>query len=169
MSEEFESARLEMGLLIESVRSAILASVDGDGIPLSSYAPVYVDENRCFHVYISSMAKHTSQIRRSSKASVMLIEDESVAQNLFARKRLTVDCHAEVIARDSADWIDIVAKMEERHGETMSSLIGLVDFDLFRLIPSEGRLVLGFGRAYRIFGEGLAEIGYVGGGGHRSK
>ncbi len=169
MSEEFESARIEMDLLIESVRSAILASVDGKGVPLSSYAPVYVDQNRNFYVYISSMAKHSSQIRRAEKASVMLIEDESVAQHLFARKRLTVDCRAEVVDRDAADWLDIIGMMESRHGETMSALKGLVDFDLFRLIPNEGRLVLGFGKAYRVFGDSLQEIDYVGGGGHRSK
>ncbi len=169
MSEEFESARVEMELLIKSVRSAILASVDGKGIPLSSYAPVYVDQNRSFYVYISTMAKHTVQIRRATKTSVMLIEDESVAENLFARKRLTVDCRVEVIERDSADWIEIMGLMEGRHGETMGFLKGLIDFDLFRLIPGEGRLVLGFGKAYRVFGDSLQEIGYIGGGGHRSK
>ncbi len=169
MSEEFETARIEMDSLIESVQSAILASVDGAGNPLSSYAPVFVDQSCKFYVYISSMAKHTSQIRRSEKASVMLIEDESVAENLFARKRLTVDCQAEIIDRDSSDWNHIVARMESRHGETMGYLKELVDFDLFRLTPSEGRLVLGFGRAYQVSGESLKEIGYVGGGGHRSK
>ncbi len=169
--EEFESALEEMKSLIATARSAILASANSKGDPLSSYAPVYVDEKRRFYVYISSMAKHTSQIRRSGKASAMLIEDESAAENLFARKRLTVDCDAVVLERDSEVWSGAIAKMVERHGETMASLKNLVDFDLFQLTPTEGRLVLGFGRAYRLFGEGLREIGYVGGGGggHRSK
>ena len=52
--------------------------------------------------------------------------------------------------------------MEKHLGETVSSLKSLTDFDLIRLIPSEGRLVLGFGRAYRVFGNGLREIGYIG-------
>ena len=168
--EEFENARNEMESLIGSVRSAILASVSSKGEPLSSYAPVYLDEGRRFYVYISSMAKHTSQIRRSGKASAMLIEDESVAENLFARKRFTVDCDAIVLKRDSEAWLEGIAGMEARHGETMASLKNLVDFDLFQLTPKEGRLVLGFGRSYRVSGEGLSEIGYVsGGGGHRSK
>lgn len=169
MSEEFTTAQTEMQSLMESVRSAILASVDRSGNPLASYAPVYVDEKRCFYVYISSMAKHTVQVRRSKKASVMLIEDESVAENLFARKRLTVDCEADVLEREGEDWQSAMAKMEERHGETMTSLKGLTDFDLFRLSPYEGRLVLGFGRAYQVSGKGLENIGYIGGGGHRSK
>ena len=169
MEEEFSAALEEMESLIGSVKSAMLASVGSKGDPLASYAPAYVDEKRRFYVYISSMAKHTSQIRRSGKASVMLIEDESVTENLFARKRLTVDCDAEVLDRDSEAWLEAIAAMEMRLGETMSYLKDLVDFDLFRLEPSEGRLVLGFGKAYRVFGAILNEIGYVGGGGHRSK
>lgn len=169
MNEEFQTASSEMELLLDRVRSAILASVDSKGQPLSSYAPVLVDGDRRFHVYISSLAKHTSQIKRSGMASVMIIEDEADAENLFARKRLTVDCSAEVVARDSDDWNETMALMEDRFGETVSSLKGMTDFDLIRLEPSEGRLVLGFGRAYSVYGNGLQEIGYVGGGGHRSK
>ena len=169
MSEEFDTAQNEMRTLLERVRSAILASVDSKAQPLSSYAPVWVDDDRRFHVYISSLAKHTSQIKRSGLASVMIIEDESEADNLFARKRLTVDCRVEVVDRNTEDWEATMGRMEKRLGETVSSLKGLTDFDLIRLIPSEGRLVLGFGRAYRLFGNGLREIGYIGGGGHRSK
>ncbi|MDE0770383.1 MAG: pyridoxamine 5'-phosphate oxidase family protein [Opitutaceae bacterium] len=167
--EEFESALVEMETLVEAVKSAILGSVSSKGNPLCSYAPVYVDEERRCHVYISSMAKHTSQIRRSGKASVMLIEDESVAENLFARKRLTVDCEAMVLERDSDAWLEGIAAMEERHGETMQSLKTYVDFDLFQLKPIEGRLVLGFGKSYRVFGPALQKIDYVGGGGHHTK
>ena len=167
--EEFEKALEEMESLIGTVKSAVLGSVSSKGDPLSSYAPVYVDAERRCHVYISSMAKHTSQIRRSGKASVMLIEDESVAENLFARERLTIDCEAKVLERDSEVWLEGIAAMEERHGEIMSSLKSYVDFDLFQLNPIEGRLVLGFGRSYEVFGPGLKEIDYVGGGGHRAK
>lgn len=167
--DEFESAQAEMEELIASIRSVILASSGSKGEPLSSYAPVFVDESRHFFVYISSMAKHTSQIRRSKLASAMLIEDESTADNLFARKRLTVDCSAQVVERGTSEWRSSMDALEARHGETVASLKGLVDFDLFELSPIEGRLVLGFGRAYRVFGERLQDIGYVGGGGHRSK
>jgi putative heme iron utilization protein len=169
VSEEFDTAKKDMEGLIESSRSAILASADSKGAPLASYAPFWVDDERRFHVYISSMAKHTAQIRRSGRASLMLIEDEGTAENLFARKRLTVDCCARVLKRDSEAWEKAIAGMVQRHGETMDYLKGLIDFDLFELSPEEARLVLGFGRAYRVFGKGLAEIGYVGGGGHRSK
>ena len=169
MEAEFKEAQERMMQLIEASRSAILGTVDGRGNPLSSYAPVWVDGENRFHVYISTMAKHTSALRRSGKASVMLIEDESVSENLFARKRLTVDCSSEVIERDSGEWSKLMDTMESRLGETLGYLRNLIDFDLFRLTPTEGRLVLGFGKAYRVFGAGLNEISYVRGGGHKEK
>jgi len=167
MEEEFKEAQVEMIALMKSTRSAILGTVDSRGNPLSSYAPVWIDGENRFHVYISTMAKHTSAVRRSGKASLMLIEDESASDNLFARKRLSVDCSSEVIERDTEEWNEIMSAMEDRLGETLGYLRNLVDFDLFRLTPSEGRLILGFGKAYRVFGAGLTEIGFIGGGGHK--
>ena len=173
MSEEdqeaFDWASEELGRLIAGVKCCELSTVSPRGAPLASYAPVYVDADRCFYVYVSAMAKHYGHLRKSGVASLMLIEDEATAENLFARKRLTVDCEARLVPRASEEWGAIMGLMEERLGETLGYLRELTDFDLFQLTPNEGRLVLGFGKAYRVAGKGLSEIGYVGAGGHRSK
>ncbi len=167
--EEFAWAMREFAELRKSVRSCMLATVSASGQPLSSYAPVLVDEAGDFFVYVSAMAKHYAHLRKSGRASLSLIEDEGAAEELFARKRVTVDCEANLIERDGEDWNRGISGLEERHGSIMGYLKELVDFDLFRLRPLEGRLVLGFGKAYRVFGEGLSEISYLGAGGHRSK
>ncbi len=166
--EELAWATQEFRKLRESVRSCILATVSSKGLPLSSYAPVLVDGAGDFYVYVSAIAKHYGHLRKSGLASLSLIEDESAAEQLFARKRVTTDCAATLIERGSDDWGTIMAGLENRHGSTMGYLKELTDFDLFRLRPSEGRLVLGFGKAYRVFGPGLSEISYLGVGGHRS-
>lgn len=168
-AEEFAWAREELGLLVDSVRSCQMATVSASGHPLQSYAPVFVNERRQFFVYVSAMAKHYAHLRKNGLVSLSLIEDESVAETLFARKRVTVDCAAALVQRDGEDWEDGISGLEERHGETMSYLKDLVDFDLFCLTPQEGRLVLGFGKAYRVFGEALQDLSYLGAGGHRSK
>ncbi len=167
--EEFDWAKGEMASLREKQRCCALGTVSKNGAPLSSYAPVFIDERFRLYVFVSAMAKHYGHLRGEGLASVTLIEDESAAENLFARKRLTVDCVATLVPRDSEEWKQGTAGIEKRCGETMSYLVGLSDFDLFRLDPSEGRLVLGFGKAYRVWGEGLGEIGYLGAGGHRTK
>ncbi|MDQ8185119.1 pyridoxamine 5'-phosphate oxidase family protein [Pelagicoccus sp. SDUM812002] len=166
--EELDWALREFEELRRSVRSCILATTSTKGFPLSSYAPVFLDEDGDFFVYVSAMAKHYAHLRKSGLASVSLIEDETVAEELFARKRVTTDCEAEMVERDSQKWKAVMDGFEKRHGATVGYLKGLVDFDLFRLRPNEGRLVLGFGKAYRVFGKGLTEISYLGAGGHRS-
>ena len=58
MSEEFENALEEMELLMGSVKTAILGSVSPKGIPLSSYAPFYVDAEPISPIPVESNALH---------------------------------------------------------------------------------------------------------------
>ncbi|MDQ8203245.1 pyridoxamine 5'-phosphate oxidase family protein [Pelagicoccus sp. SDUM812003] len=167
--KEFEWAAKEMEALLQRVRCCQLATVSSSGSPLASYAPVFVDEERRFYVFVSAIAKHYGHLKRSGKASLSMIDDESASENLFARKRLTVDCDVALVERDSEAWLEGTAGLQRRGGETMGYLKELSDFDLFRLRASEGRLVLGFGKAYRVSGERLETIAYLGAGGHRSK
>ncbi len=53
--------------------SLCMSTVDKEGWPLISYAPFVVDDNRSFYVFLSDLAKHTSFLRESGKASVMLL------------------------------------------------------------------------------------------------
>ncbi len=169
-SDELSAAMEDCRKLMGSLSSIVLATSGHDSQPLASYAPVYVDENNCLYVYVSSLAKHTALLRKTGLASAMFIEDESASSDLFARKRLSMDCSVEVIPRDTQNWVQIMNAMEERLGETLASLRGLLDFDLFRLQPKEGRLILGFGQAYRVSGENLSRIDFLrGGSGHKTK
>ena len=43
-----------------------------------------------------------------------------------------------------------MALYREEHGTTVDLLLTLPDFKLFRLTPDQGRLVLGFGRAFTL-------------------
>lgn len=167
--EELRWAAEQMESLKVRVRSCMMATVSKEGRPLSSYAPVWIDESGDFHVYVSAMAKHYAHLRKTGRASVSLIEDEATAENLFARARLTLDCQADRVIRDTPEWTKGMDGLAKRHGETMGYLRNLIDFDLFRLIPSEGRLVLGFGKAYRIYGDKASEVSYLRPGGHKEK
>lgn len=167
--EELSWAKNEMQNLLAEVNSCMLATVSPQGKPLSSYAPFYRDDAGDYFVYVSGMAKHYAYLKKSGLASLSVIEDEAGASELFARKRLTVDCQASLVNRGSEDWENKMKGMEQRHGSTLSYLRDLVDFDLFRLRPSSGRLVLGFGKAYQVSGDGLSEVAFLGAGGHRSK
>jgi len=133
--------------LIASVNSVILATVDAEGNPNSSYAP-FVEIDNKFYVLVSFMARHTKNLAEGRKTSVMLIEDESATKQIYARDRLTLDTIPSQIERDSEEWKNAIAKLKERHGKVLDMISEMTDFILIELKPTRGAYVNGFGSAY---------------------
>ena len=88
----------------------------------------------------------------------MLVEDESESKSVFARKRLTFDATAEVVARDSETFTKGVAALSARFGEMIDNLAALKDFNLFKLNPHHGLYVKGFGQAFSLSGAELLDV-----------
>lgn len=135
--------------LIENTKSVILATIDADGNPVSSYAP-FSNLNGSFQVLVSFMAKHTKNLRDQRKVSVMLIEDESAHKQIYARNRLTLDCEAVLVETGTEFFQQSVQELENRHGNIVKMLSELNDFVLFDLKPIKGSYVNGFGSAYSV-------------------
>lgn len=161
-------ARDEAAAFLLNFRSAVLATVDGDGTPEASYAPFVRLDDNAFHVYISDLSKHTGNLRTTPKASVLLIEDEDTAGQVFARKRLTFRCDASVVERESPEFNRILDAFDRKFGDVMEMLRPLQDFRLFRLAPTGGVFVKGFAQAFRIEGSTLAQFRHINDVGHQS-
>ncbi len=162
----------EMHELINERRTLILATVDESGMPDASYAPFVRSERGGFLVYVSEIARHTANLLKDRKTSVMLIEDEGEADQTYAHRRLTLPCGVEVIERGSEAFRLGMERLQQRHGDIIQNIGRMIDFHLLELSPSgPARLVLGFGRAYDVAGEGLDRIEHLNGrgatGGHR--
>lgn len=160
---ELEKAEAGYQALLDSFQSIQLGTAGTDGTPEASYAPAIVDEARNFFVHVSELSSHTQNLADTGKASVLVIEDESAAEIIFARKRVTFACSAVPVARHNDEWERVIAKFEEKFGKMMGFLKTMEDFHLFRLEPSFARLVLGFGKAYDITGSGMNDIEHVNG------
>lgn len=133
--------------LIERTQSIILATVDAEGIPTSSYAPFVQIENT-FYILVSFMAKHTKNLADGRKTSVMFIEDESATKQIYARERLTIEASASQVERDSETWNTVVSQLKETHGKVVEVISEMKDFILIGLHPVKGSYVNGFGSAY---------------------
>lgn len=140
--------------LLQTKKSVILATVNSAGIPDASYAPAIRDSDNRFYVYVSALSRHTSCLKSGRPVSLMVIEDEHASVQLFARQRVTFTCHPELIQRDSDEFNATLDRMHQDLGDLVDTLRQMIDFDLFRLSPSAGRLVTGFGRAFKLPGEG---------------
>jgi len=141
--------------LLNRCQSLMLATVNPDTTPLASYTPFVVDQSRQFYIFISSLAHHTANLQRSRQASLMLIEDEQAAAQIFARRRLTFQCEARFIERGTDEWEMASTLYQARFGEFFAMIKSFSDFQMCRLSPTKGWLVLGFGQAYTISGKNL--------------
>lgn len=135
--------------LIDRNKSVILASVDAEGIPNSSYAP-FVQVDNTLYILVSFMAKHTKNLAEGRKTSVMFIEDESATKQIYARERLTIEAAPSQIERDSDLWNTVITKLKETHGKVVDVIADMQDFILIALKPLKGSYVNGFGSAYLV-------------------
>lgn len=140
------------------VHSLMLSTVDGGGAPHASYAPYVMDEAYRLYIFTSGLSAHTQNLQTSGSASVLLIEDEAEANQVFARQRITYDCQAQLLTRGTSDWETVADRFEQRFGDIIAMLRSLEDFQIFCLSPQGGRFVMGFGAAYAIDPEHLNQL-----------
>lgn len=145
----------EVNEFLHSRKSLQLATLTEDGRPYASYAPFAIGDE-CLYVLISEIAVHATNLMHNPKASVLIIEDESEAEKLFARIRVNYHIDAEQQAVDSEGWNIGLAALQERHGDIVTNLSELSDFKLFKLLPKGGRFVKNFGRAYALAPDSLS-------------
>jgi putative heme iron utilization protein len=146
----------------DSFRSAILATVDTEGNPESSYAPCVISDAGVFYVFVSLLARHTGNMLNQGAVSLMFIEEESACSNIFARRRLVYQCRAEAIERTADAWQVVMTQFDESFGKFMGALKSLPDFRLIQLTPQAGNYVTGFGKAYRLTGDDLRQVQAIG-------
>ena len=156
-----ESIIAEAGEFLGAFRTLLMATVSADGVPDASYAPfVRVDDN-AFYVNLSELSTHTGNLLATPLASVMFLQAEDDSKQLFARKRLGFDADAELVARDSARWCQVMDLFADKFGDIIDLIRPLQDFKLFRIQPRSGVYVRGFAQAYPIEGPELEQLRQV--------
>jgi len=141
---EFKASILE---LLQRYQSLVLATADQNGTPNSSHAP-YLLHNGSFYILVSGLAKHTANLLQSRRCHIQILADEQETVNPFARKRLSYFCTVEVVSPQSKDAAELLVLMRQRFGPTIDMLASLSDFQLLKLVPESGSVVLGFGQAH---------------------
>ena len=126
-----------------------MATADKKGAPNVSYAP-FVHRRPAIYVYTSARSRHTKNMLETTTASVLFIEDEIRTRNFFARKRFTCQCGVGAVEREKAEWRMAMSLFKKKFGKVFAMIRPLPDFALFRLIPSGGLYVRGFGQAFEV-------------------
>lgn len=129
--------------------SLIISTTSSENDPLTNYAP-FVKIGEDYYVSVSQNLPHFTNMAQTKKAHILIIEDESTADHIYARKRLyfSASCEAE------EDSEKIFKLFDERYGDKLSFLRTMKDFKVIKISPEERSLVLGFGAAYKMDVEG---------------
>ena len=128
-------------------RTVVLATSGAGGEPTASYAPYVTDGTGDLFILVSGLARHTRDLVETGRASLLFVEEESAARNLFGRRRLTCDCAGVEVQREDPEWVERTELLRQRQGKIVNMLRQLPDFRLFRLGPRSGSWVAGFAQA----------------------
>jgi heme iron utilization protein len=151
---------------LNNIKTCVIGSLDSSGHPFSSYAPYNYDGCN-FYIYISDIATHAKNIQQNAKTSLFFIEDEEKTENLFARKRISLQCDASMISRESEKFETIMQEFAQKFDSKMVEMLkGMMDFNLYIFTVNSGEATFGFGEAYNIGGDNMNELVARKGGGH---
>lgn len=115
------------------------------------HAP-FVRKQECFYIYSSHLSAHVRALVNGAEAQFFLIEDESVAQNIWARTRMKFSAEVSELSRDDQQFSELCDDIAEAHGPVMEMIRNFTDFHLFKIKPEQGVLVTGFAQAFSITG-----------------
>ena len=167
MDLSLQEAIIAKNNLIKNCNIIFISTVNKQGEPNVSYAPTYIDNKCNFYVYISTLAKHTQNIINTNKISFMIMDQKN--QNIFAKKRITLNGNIKIIDRKTDIFNKLMKKMQTKLGDTIEIIKNMKDFHLFKITPNSGLLVHGFAKAFIMSGEGLNEVKHLNDIGHTEK
>lgn len=124
-------------------QSVVLSTLTSDQQPFASYVP-FVRYDHHYYLILSKAAKHYLNMLSHPDISIMFIEDEKDAANVFFRKRLSYLVHT---------TFDVDAETKDafvhKFGEFVNRLF-LMDFVMARCDIISGHFIIGPGQAYQI-------------------
>jgi putative heme iron utilization protein len=151
--ETDEGARKLARILLRSARYAAIAVLDPQtGFPFASRVLLGTDIDGVPVILVSGLSAHTRALDADARAS--LLTGEPGKGDPLAYARLTTQCRAEAVERDSPVHARIRTRFLSRHAKA-KLYIDFPDFRFFRLIPENASLNGGFGRAYLLTGNDL--------------
>ncbi|WJH40462.1 pyridoxamine 5'-phosphate oxidase family protein [Aliirhizobium terrae] len=148
-----DEARELARLLVRGARYMSLAVIDAaTGFPSVSRALTAIDLDGTPVVLVSALSGHTKGLLADARCS--LLAGEPGKGDPLAHARITVQCLAEMVERESGDHVRIRQRFICRHPKAQL-YVDFPDFRFFRLIPQQASLNGGFGRAYALSGDDL--------------
>lgn len=140
--------------LLTEARYAAIGVIDPEtGYPSVSRILLTTIDDTTPIILASKLATHTQAILKDPRCSLLVGEPADKGDPLV-HPRMTVQCLAEQVPRDSEEHAAVRERFLARHPKA-KLYIDFPDFGFFRLTPQSAALNGGFGRAYWLTPEDL--------------
>ncbi len=150
LRETDEDARRLARTLVRGARFMALAILDPEtGFPSVSRTLTGTDVDGTPVILVSGLSGHTRGLVADPRCS--LLAGEPGKGDPLAHPRITLQCLAESVARDTPDHTRIRSRFLDRHPKA-ALYADFPDFRFFRITPQAASLNGGFGRAYMLPG-----------------
>ncbi|NBR11727.1 MAG: HugZ family protein [Alphaproteobacteria bacterium] len=133
--------------LLKDTRFASLATLDADGHPFASLVSFALDRAGAPFLFVSRLSAHTQHLLANPRAALLV--GEPGKGDPLAHARMTVQCQAEPVPKDSDDVILLKTLYLARHPKAQL-YADFPDFIFIRLKPLGASLNGGFGKAFRL-------------------
>jgi putative heme iron utilization protein len=151
-----EKAALDLSQLLAATNVASLATLH-DGSPAVSLTPwAPAADGGALLVHVSRLAQHTGDMLADARVAAMIAEPEGSGTLAQALPRVSIRGVAHELDRASRGYEAAKAAYLARHPRSEMTF-GLGDFSIFAITPHAIRFVAGFGRAFDVEIEELAE------------
>ena len=145
-----QKAQEELDVFLNNIKTVVLSTVNSKGEPFASYSPFVQDDEGSFYVFVSTAVQHSHNMYNTRKAHLLFVEDETITQHIYARRRLYFKANVEKFEAQDKRFEKIAQLFEQQHGEQASLVRTMIDSRFYKLIPYDGTLVLGFGAAFKL-------------------
>lgn len=133
-------------LLTQEVVASL--AVIHQGYPLVTLVPFVIQPDPLrLYVLISDLAAHTQALREARQCSLLIHEPTRPEdpQSNHALRRVTFQAEAQHLSRSEAADLGVEATYRANY-PIADVLLGLADFHFYRLTPTSGTLIEGFGK-----------------------
>lgn len=140
--------------LIRTKHAAALGTLY-EGAPLVSLVPYLPNAAfAAFYLHLSRLAQHTQAILREPQVSLMIAEPDIGQQDPQTLPRVSLQGVASILPPTEAEYEAVRTAYVQRF-PTAAMTVSLGDFAFYRVTPSRGRFVAGFGQIFNLTRESL--------------
>ncbi|NJM42218.1 MAG: hypothetical protein HC853_16480 [Anaerolineae bacterium] len=145
----------ELRTFLRTYRQATLA-VSTEDEPFTAMVS-YVLHGSGLLIHLSNLSPHKRLLMANPKCSLLIAEPDDGRAEVMSLARVTLNGNAPKLDKATQDYEDAKAAFLAKL-PTSQVMFGLADFDLFRITPTSGRFIAGFGRAFVLSTDDLLKL-----------